>query len=166
MRRISKKVAVVGNHAVGKTSLISRFVHKLFPESYLTTLGLKVDKKSIELENCIVDMILWDLAGQETTANIPEFYLSGCSGIIYVVDVSRPNTYLNLKAQVSMLEKIVPGVRIVVAANKKDLLLEDEFDQVIGEIPVGPDAIVSAKTGDSVEDMFVQLAIKLAGHGT
>ena len=62
---ISKKIAILGSHAVGKTSLISRFVEQKFPEKYLTTIGLKVDKKTVKLEDYTVDLVIWDIAGQD-----------------------------------------------------------------------------------------------------
>lgn len=158
---ISKKIALLGNHAVGKTSLISRFVENKFPESYLTTIGLKVDKKTITVDDYNVDLVIWDIAGQENLANIPHYYLNGCSGFIYVVDLSRPSTYESLQSQVMLLNGILPGAEMVLAANKKDLLSEPELTEVLENFGLQPDICTSAKTGELVDDLFLMLGRKL-----
>ncbi len=158
---ISRKIALLGNHAVGKTSLISRFVENKFPENYLTTIGLKVDKKTLEVAPYTVDLVIWDIAGQENLANIPHYYLNGCNGYIYVVDLSRPSTYENLQSQVMLLNGILPGAEMVLAANKKDLLSPEELENVLQDFALTPDITTSAKTGENVEDLFSLLAKKL-----
>jgi small GTP-binding protein len=158
---ISKKIALLGNHAVGKTSLISRFVENKFPESYLTTIGLKVDKKTISVDDYNVDLVIWDIAGQENLANIPHYYLNGCSGFIYVVDLSRPSTYESLQSQVMLLHGILPDAEMVLAANKKDLLSEPELAAVLEGFGLQPDICTSAKTGELVDDLFLMLGRKL-----
>lgn len=158
---ISRKIALLGNHAVGKTSLISRFVENKFPENYLTTIGLKVDKKTITLDQYTLDLVIWDIAGQENLANIPHYYLNGCNGYIYVVDLSRPSTFESLQSDVMLLKGILPEAEMVLAANKKDLLTEEELAQVVEDFALRPDITTSAKTGEAVEDMFTMLAKKL-----
>lgn len=158
---ISKKIALLGSHAVGKTSLISRFVYGKFPESYLSTIGLKVDKKTIDIQGYRIDLVIWDIAGQDDVSQIPSFYLNGCSGIIWVADLSRPATYQGISQQIASLEKMIPNVDIVVVGNKFDLLEEAQLDQVKAEFDYKPDLFTSAKTGFQVEDMFNLLSSKL-----
>lgn len=158
---ISKKIALLGSHAVGKTSLISRFVFQRFPESYLTTIGLKVDKKTVETQGYRVDLVIWDIAGQENFANIPHYYLNGCSGVIYVADLSRPSTYKDIRGQLTLLKGIVPNTEIVVVANKKDLLTPEELEKAIETFSVRPDIATSAKAGENVEEAFQLLTEKL-----
>ncbi|MFK7924515.1 MAG: Rab family GTPase [Bacteroidia bacterium] len=158
---ISKKIALLGNHAVGKTSLISRFVENKFPEAYLTTIGLKVDKKTIEIDGYKIDLVIWDIAGQENLANIPHYYLNGCSGYIYVVDLTRPSTYENLQSQTLLLKGILPEAETVLTGNKCDLLKEDELKVILEDFNIQPDKLTSAKTGENVEELFMQLARKL-----
>ncbi|MEM6262807.1 MAG: Rab family GTPase [Bacteroidota bacterium] len=166
-KSVSKKIALIGSHAVGKTSLVSQFIHNKFPEEYLTTIGLKVDKKTVVIDNFQLDMVIWDIAGQDDADNVPHYYLRGCSGIILVTDLSRPNTYKKLKEQASMLKGLIPNVEIVIAANKKDLLTAEEITRVTGEYPLPPDAVTSAKLGEGVEEMFIEMAKKLlAQHDT
>ena len=158
---ISKKIALLGNHAVGKTSLISRFVENKFPEGYLTTIGLKVDKKTVEVDGYKIDLVIWDIAGQENLANIPHYYLNGCSGYIYVVDLTRPSTYENLRSQTLLLKGILPEAEALLAGNKRDLLNEEEQKTILEDFNIQPDALTSAKTGENVEELFLQLARKL-----
>lgn len=158
---ISKKIALLGSHAVGKTSLISQFVYQKFPESYLTTLGLKVDKKTVEIADYRIDLVIWDIAGKDDTAQVPLYYLKSCTGIIYVVDLTRPSTYNTLDQQLSALKERVPDTQFIVAGNKCDLLNEQQLAEKISEMPIQPDVVTSAKLGLNVEEMFLQLAQKL-----
>ena len=160
-KRISKKIALLGSHAVGKTSLISRFVEHKFPENYMTTIGLKVDKKTAEIGEYTIDMVIWDIAGQEDMAKIPPYYLSGCSGFIFVIDVSRPATYDQLSTQIGMLKGMLPKASFVIAANKKDLLSPEELAAVLDSCSVTPDLATSAKTGELVDELFLQLGAKM-----
>lgn len=158
---ISKKIALLGSHAVGKTSMISQFVFQRFPESYLTTIGLKVDKKTVETGGYRVDLVIWDIAGQENFANIPHYYLNGCSGVIYVADLSRPTTYKDIRSQLVLLKGMVPDTEIIIAANKKDLLSPEELTQALEDFPVKADITTSAKDGANVEEAFLLLTEKL-----
>ncbi|MEM7371108.1 MAG: Rab family GTPase [Bacteroidota bacterium] len=159
---ISKKVAILGSHAVGKTSLISRFVEQKFPEKYLTTIGLKVDKKTVKLDKDVVDLVIWDIAGQDEIASIPHYYLNGCSGYIFVVDLTRPSTYENIQSQLLMLRGILRDAEVVIAANKVDLIeSEEEQQEILHNISITPDFCTSAKTGEHVDDIFHKLAEKM-----
>lgn len=153
---ISKKIALLGSHAVGKTSLISRFVTRQFPKEYLTTIGLRVDEKVVQLGDTTVDLILWDIAGQDDPVRIPHYYLNGAHGYIFVVDLSRPSTWQDMPHQLSVLEGIMPNARRLIVGNKKDLLDEQELSSL--NLPVVPDFLTSALTGEQVDAMFHELA--------
>ncbi|MEL6676803.1 MAG: Rab family GTPase [Bacteroidota bacterium] len=155
---ISKKIALLGSHAVGKTSLISQFVEQKFPESYLTTIGLKVDKKSVEVDDYTVDMVIWDIAGQDNLAQIPHYYINGCSGIIYVIDITRPSTFEDLGAKIEMIKGMAKDAEIIVTANKKDLLSAEELEATLANIEPRPQFATSAKFGENVEELFHSLA--------
>jgi len=152
---------LLGSHAVGKTSLISRFVEGIFPEKYLSTIGLKVDTKSIELDDIQLDLVICDIAGQDNPARIPHYYLNGCSGYIYVVDLSRPSTYEDIVSRLTLLKGMLPNASFVVVGNKMDLLTSQEIEEIKSTTPIPIDVTTSAKTGDNVEDMFMMLARKL-----
>ena len=159
---ISKKIALLGSHGVGKTSLINQFVFQKFPENYLTTIGLKVDKKTLEIDDFRVDLVIWDIAGQDHMANIPHYYLNGCSGVIFVVDLSRPSTYIGSQSQIAAIQAVVgEEAEVMVAGNKSDLLEPAELERVKEEIPIQPDFLTSAKMGENVDPLFYTLADRL-----
>lgn len=158
---ISKKIALLGSHAVGKTSLINQFVYNKFPESYLTTIGLKVDKKTVESGTYRVDMVIWDIAGQDNMANIPHYYLKGCSGVIYVTDLSRPGTYQHVAEHVAQLREMLPDADLIIAGNKADLLSPEELQAALAAMPLKPDFVTSALKMMNVAEMFMEMAGRL-----
>lgn len=164
-KKIKRKIALLGSHAVGKTSLISQFVEGRFPEKYLTTIGLKVDSKTVQIEDHELDLVIWDIAGQDDPTRIPHYYLNGCHGFIYVCDLTRFSTYKDLRARISLLNGIIPRAVHLIAGNKVDLLSEEEQQEAMERTPVPFDLLTSAKTGQNVEDLFHLLGQKLiAAH--
>jgi 50S ribosomal subunit-associated GTPase HflX len=79
------------------------------------------------------------------------------SGIIYVFDLARPSTYLNIIADIEYLKKMIPDGVIKLVANKKDLVTDEQIEQIAKKINIPIDAITSAKTGENVENLFLQL---------
>ena len=77
---LQKKLCMLGGFAVGKTSLVKRFVHSVFSDTYLTTVGVKIDKKTVELAGKTVNLILWDLSGEDDLASLRMTYLRGAAG--------------------------------------------------------------------------------------
>lgn len=153
---VNKKIALLGSHAVGKTSLISRFVTREFPNEYLTTIGLRVDQRAVEVEEVTVELIIWDIAGQDDPVRIPQYYLNGAHGYIYVVDLSRESTWGNMEHGLQVLEAMMPNAKRLIAGNKVDLLSEEEVANL--SLPITPDFLTSALTGQSVDDMFFAIA--------
>ncbi len=153
----SKKVILTGSFGVGKTSLFNQFIHQKFSDKYLTTIGVKVNKKTVESHGEEVSLLIWDIAGEVTQDKVPNSYFLGASGILYVVDLSRPLTFVNIKEDIEYLKDLLPGAKIKVVGNKKDLLTDTELAQAVKsiEIPVG--TTTSAKTGENVEDLFLAL---------
>ncbi|MCI4670985.1 MAG: GTP-binding protein [Bacteroidia bacterium] len=163
---INKKIALLGSHGVGKTSLISRFVEGIFPEKYLSTIGLKVDNKEVDLGDTIMDLVIWDIAGQDDPTRIPHYYLNGCHGYIYVVDLSRPSTFEDMISRMEILKGMLPKAEYVLAGNKMDLLSSQEQEDIKEQLPIPLDIYTSAKTGEFVEDLFTKLAQQLLqDHG-
>ncbi len=155
----SKKVILIGNFGVGKTSLTKRFVYQKFSEEYLTTLGVKIDKKVVELGEDIVNLMIWDIAGEVTQTRVSTSYYLGSNGILYVFDVTRPSTYENMQADIEYVQKILPNVPILKIANKADLISSEQLKQ----LPVSYDFLCSAKTGANVENAFLALAEAMIG---
>ncbi len=86
---IQKKVCMLGTSGVGKTSLVSQFVHSLFSEKYLTTVGVKIDKKNVNVEGQEVMLMIWDLAGDDDFQRLQMSYLRGTSAYLLVADGTR-----------------------------------------------------------------------------
>ena len=163
MTAITSKVCIVGDFAVGKTSVVERFVNNQFSDKYLTTVGVKVDTKEVDLPERGVKqkMILWDVAGTDRFGATEFAYLRGASGIIFVADGTRPLTIGSAqKLRESIAEKYGVGPSVLLL-NKHDLSsqwevgdqrateLEDEFGSVF---------LTSAKTGANVESALAHLA--------
>ncbi|MEK6851116.1 MAG: Rab family GTPase [Candidatus Thermoplasmatota archaeon] len=165
------KVCMVGEAAVGKTSLVRRFVLDLFNEAYAATLGARVTKRElhfqgIEVDKHVrVDMTLWDIMGERFVRDeLRESYLLGAQGVIGVADVARPSTMDALETWVEWVRNAVGEVPVVYSVNKIDLLPElmrrpndQEIETVLGMKDVFW-FYTSAKTGDGVENVFAAVA--------
>lgn len=154
---ISKKVILTGSFGVGKTSLFNQFIFNQFSDKYLTTIGVKVNKKVINIGGEDLSMLLWDIAGEVSQDKVPTSYFLGTSGIIYVIDLTRPSTFINLSSDLALLKELLPYSVIKIVGNKKDLVPETGLEQVLASISVKPDFLTSAKTGENVESLFYDL---------
>ncbi len=154
---ISRKVILTGSFGVGKTSLFTQFIYNKFDDKYLTTIGVKVNKKSLDIDGEELSILLWDIAGEISQDKVPVSYFLGASGIIYVFDLTRPSTHINISSDIEYLKKMIPDGIIKVVANKKDLVTDEQFEQVLKKISVPIDAVTSAKTGENVEELFLKL---------
>lgn len=162
MVALSKKVCLLGDFAVGKTSLVRRFVYNLFDDRYLSTIGVKVSRKVIVLPQdsnvTELTLLLWDLAGGEEFGQVRTSYLRGAAGGILVCDLTRPATLLSLANYAHDLRQSNPDARIIVAANKQDLTMqrrvsEEEVRAVAAQLGA-PYHLTSAREGDCVEEVF------------
>ena len=151
---LSRKVILTGSFGVGKTSLFSRFINNSFSDRYITTIGVKVDKKLVEIDGKEISILLWDIAGEVTQNKVPNSYFLGASAIIYVFDLSRPSTYKNLKIDIEFLNKILPNITILIVGNKKDIVTSEKIATIKEDIGYPIDLYTSAKTGENVENLF------------
>jgi small GTP-binding protein len=161
----SKKICLLGEFAVGKTSLVRRFVYDLFDERYMSTIGVKVSRKTISLpyepEVVELSLMLWDLAGSQEFSRVRTSYLRGAAGAVLVCDVTRPETLERLLSCAQDALDASPGIRLVMAANKWDLvsqrrITEDALSRVSALLDA-PCYRTSAKTGQDVEVLFRRL---------
>ena len=166
MTILQKKVCLLGDFAVGKTSLVRRFVHDLFSDKYITTVGVKVSLKKVAVphDGQVVELslMLWDLAGSEEFDRVRASYLRGASGAVLVCDLTRPESLSSLARYANELLSLNPGARLVVAANKLDLndqrrLSFAEVEEEAGKLNA-PHYLTSAKVGTDVEDFFRHLS--------
>ncbi|WP_405566164.1 Rab family GTPase [Polaribacter sp. Asnod6-C07] len=155
---IAKKVLLVGNFGVGKTSLIRRFVLNEFSEDYISTIGVRVSTKIVELNSEKIKLLIWDVAGTKDDEKVPKAYFLGASAAMYVFDMSRDETYLNLSSQIDTIKELSGLEDITIVGNKKDLLTSLEINQVKKTVNIHIDLITSAKDNENVEDAFVLLA--------
>ena len=161
---ISKKVILTGSFGVGKTSLFNRFIYQQFSDKYMTSIGVKVNNKIVEVNNEQVSMMIWDVAGEITQDKVPSTYFLGASGIIYVMDLSRPLTFKNLEADIRHLRKLLPKGDIIIVANKKDLFTDEQCLEITRKLSLPVDYLTSAKTDENVEVLFNEMGRRLLQH--
>lgn len=157
---IQKKVCMLGASGVGKTSLVSRFVSSLFSDKYLTTVGVKVDKKTVPIEGKEVVLLLWDIYGQDEFQAVRRSYLRGASGYLLVVDGTRQLTLDTARDLQKTAEGVVGRVPFLLVLNKMDLDADWRVDdRALWRLAEDGWPIVrtSAKTGAGVEEAFLKL---------
>ncbi len=158
----SKKIVVLGHFGVGKTSLIRRFVTNTFSDNYKVTIGVHITKKVIEISaEDKVSLILWDLEGTDDIVSIRNSYLLGTHGAIFVFDVSRPSTFQQLSSDLAILNEKLPKVPLMIVGNKADLVSEVEVKALFEKYALKVDFLTSAKTGKTVNELFLNLALLL-----
>ncbi len=158
---IKKKICMLGAFAVGKTSLVRRFVESIFSDEYLTTVGVKIDKKTVTVKDREVDLILWDIYGEDEFQKVKTSYLRGASGYFMVVDGTRADTLNTAFGLRKRAEEAIGKVPFVLVFNKSDL--EDDWeiaDNAMDDLVKDGLTVVktSAKTGQGVEEAFLSLA--------
>lgn len=158
MRSISKKIILTGGYAVGKTSLINRFVYQRFSTQFQSTIGVKIDRKTIDMPDTQLTMLIWDIGGEQSQARIADTYYLGSSGVIYVFDVTNTQGYQILESDIEYIRKKLPKSPILIVGNKKDLVEEAHLDIIRSSIPYPIDFFTSAKENQNVEDLFSKLA--------
>ena len=161
---IQKKICMLGSFAVGKTSLVRQFVSGIFSEKYHTTVGVKIDKKAVEIGGRKVLLMLWDIHGEDEFQKIRLSYLRGTSGYFVVVDSTRPETLDRAYSMQALARQTCGEVPALMLVNKCDL---------VDEWALGDSALTkaeeqgwtvfrtSAKSGENVEAAFLDLAKRM-----
>jgi small GTP-binding protein len=160
---LQKKICMLGAFSVGKTTLVKRFVDSVFSENYLTTVGVKIDKKVVSLSDRTVNLILWDMAGEDDVATVRMSYLRGMAGYVIVADGTRPSTLdvaLSLRERVETDHGPLPFTLLI---NKHDLL--DRWAIADTELETLRQKgwsvrTTSARSGEGVEDAFTEIAAR------
>ena len=158
---IKKKVCMLGAFAAGKTSLVQRFVYSLFSDKYHTTVGVKVDKKSLAVKGTPLDLILWDIYGEDEFQEVRDSYLRGASGCLVVVDGTRRYTLDTAHALVERTRQAAGDIPFVFVFNKADLMDQWEIETDDLQDTKNKGLVVvqaSAKEGTGVEAAFTTLA--------
>jgi small GTP-binding protein len=159
------KICMLGGFGVGKTSLVSRFVSSVFSDRYLTTVGVKIDKKMVTLDSGPTTLMLWDIYGQDEFQSVRDSYLRGASGYLLVADGTRHATLQTAIALKQQAESVVGQVPFLLLLNKADLDRDWQVDEkaLVELVDSGWRVVrTSAKTGAGVDDAFETLAREMA----
>jgi small GTP-binding protein len=157
------KLCLLGDGAVGKTSLVRRYVFDVFDDKYLMSFGTKVSKKTVAFDSTQVDLMIWDILGQRTHGSLHAAYYRGAAGALAVCDRTRQETVDSLSSWVDGFVSVVGDMPLIILANKCDLepsiSMADlrSFCDSIGS----PLLETSAKTGANVEEAFVDIARRM-----
>ena len=157
---IKKKICLLGSFAVGKTSLINQFVNQSFSEKYHTTIGVKIDQKNLRVNNKEIDLIIWDLHGEDRFQKVQSSYLTGSSGYFLIVDATRKESLAAIHTLKILAENSTKNLPFKLIINKCDLTEEIEItEEDILKQGISSKNILwtSAKTGEGVEDAFIDL---------
>jgi small GTP-binding protein len=164
-KNVIKKVCLLGDGGVGKTSLIGRFVLNSFSDDYIMSFGTKVSKKVIEYDEVQLTLMIWDILGQKSQKSLHGAYYNGANGALLVCDATRPDTLLHLPTWKADLVDVVGEVPVVPIVNKSDRpsnLSAGDLEQIRSSM--GTDFLfTSAKTGNGVQEAFEGLGRRLLG---
>ncbi len=162
---IKRKVVLLGDAAVGKTSLVRRFVYDAFDDKYIMTIGTKVSKKVIDMEwegiNINLSLMVWDVLGQQGFTQVQETAFKGSDGALLVCDLTRKETLYSISHYWLPILERVAGVPAILLANKSDLenwdVTYEDVENFANQLGM-PFMLTSAKTGENVEEAFRELA--------
>ncbi|WP_294958713.1 Rab family GTPase [Sulfurovum sp.] len=152
---IRKKILMLGDFAVGKTSLVRHYIDNTFDDVYLTTIGVKVSKKMLAVNHVELELLIWDIEGETPTKKIPKAYFKGASGAIIVCDASRKETIEGIREHIGDLLAFNREAKYVIAYNKSDLLSAQQKETLsLSENTF----LTSAKDGSQIDILFTTLA--------
>jgi small GTP-binding protein len=162
---LNAKVCLLGDYAVGKTSLVRRFVYNLFEDKYLSSIGVKVSRKVVALPRgddvAELTLMLWDLAGSEEFDGVRASYLRGAAGALIVCDLTQRSSLDTIYDYVQQMRAVNPRAALILAANKHDLveqrtIREEEIAAIAAELGTSY-YLTSARMGVAVDEAFRHL---------
>lgn len=158
---IQKKICMLGAFAVGKTSLVAQYVHSVFSEKYLTTIGVKIDRKELKVGDDEISLMLWDIHGEDEFQKVRASYLRGTAGYLLVVDPTRPETLETAAKLQDLASSAVGDCPFLVLLNKSDIESDWKIDPARLEELEQQGWLLrktSAKLDENVEEAFHELA--------
>ncbi|MGD0818838.1 MAG: Rab family GTPase [Methanomassiliicoccales archaeon] len=164
-RQVIRKVCLIGDGAVGKTSLVRRYVLDVFSDDYISTFGAKVSKKVMTFGDVELTMMIWDILGQKSGASMQSAYFSGANGAFIVCDSTRPETLDGLNFWYQEFSRVAGKVPVIPLVNKSDLppMVTEESMASASKVIGQNFRRTSAKTGEGVEEAFLQLGKLIVG---
>lgn len=160
---MQKKICLLGAFGVGKTSLTRRFVDSIFSDAYLTTVGVKIDKKQLDVGPTAVSLVIWDIAGEDEVSAVRTSYLRGAAGYLLVIDVTRGQTLEVARSIQTRVATEIGDIPFLCLLNKTDVEEWDIADARIDGLRDEGWSVLrtSAKTGEGVEAAFAELAQRI-----
>lgn len=158
---IKKKICILGAFAVGKTSLVEKYVKSIFSDKYHTTIGVKTDQKDLTVDGKDIRLIIWDINGEDDYQHVRPAYLTGISGYLLVVDGTRKETLKVAMDLKNLVVKTVGEKEFILMINKSDL--RESWELTAKDIETIEEmgwkvVLSSAKSGEHVDDTFINLA--------
>ena len=160
------KLLIIGDSGVGKSSLLLRFADNTFSGSYITTIGVDFKIRTVTIDGQRIKLQIWDTAGQERFRAVTRSYYRGAAGALMVYDITRRSTYNHLSSWLTDTRNLTnPSTVIFLIGNKCDL--EGQRDVTYEEAKQFADenglmfVEASAKTGQNVEEAFLETARKI-----
>ncbi|MEW5759389.1 MAG: Rab family GTPase [Candidatus Thermoplasmatota archaeon] len=168
-REVIKKICLLGDGAVGKTSLIRKYVYDMFDDKYITTIGTKVTKKSIILrwkgEEIKMTLMVWDILGQKEHLSLHRVYYQGAEGALIVADATRVETIDSLPMWTDSFISVVGNKPFIFLLNKIDLISPNTYDyskiENVSKRYNTHYMVTSAKVGLNVDKAFTGIGVKL-----
>ena len=160
------KILLVGDPAVGKTSLILRFVEDRFDKEYKASIGVDIMSKTINIEEKVARLVIWDIASQEKFKRFRSSFYQQASGILVVFDLTRPETLESVDEWVQEVKEHTGSIEMVLIGNKSDLITHRQITLEVAQKWIDrydcPYIETSALTGDSVEEAFQKVTSTIA----
>ena len=168
IKYIRRKICLLGDAAVGKTSLVRRFVEDVFDDKYVVTLGTKVTMKEMNIkapdpkQTMKITLMIWDILGQKELKRLQTGFYKGASGALIVADITRKETFKSIEDWVNSLFLTVGTVPVLLLLNKSDLSEQGVVKGgYIADLTKRYDTtylLTSAKTGKNVDLAFKRLS--------
>ena len=162
MNEINLKILLIGDSAVGKTSILFRYINEEFPEYYISTIGVEYKIKTLIINGKRVILRIWDTSGQERYRSITQNFYRNANGILFVFDITNKESFNNIKDWLIDSENSEIKITKILVGNKIDLLDKRKVDQELIDNFAEKKGMkyfeTSAKEGRNIDDIFRELA--------
>ena len=159
------KILIIGDSRVGKTSLLLKYVEKLFPEEHISTIGVEYKEKNIIKDDFNIKLQIWDTAGQERFRSITKNIYKNTNCVLFVYDITNMESFKNVKHWIKDTENIDKDIKGIIIGNKTDLekervISKKDLDEIGNKYKMAV-LETSAKNGKNVNECFELLVDEL-----